>query len=270
MNRSKTYRVFVWIARIFLLIFVLVPLLWGFRTSLAATNYDTQIIPDNPSLMNYVSVLRNEAFFQSLINSLSYSAISILFLLIIIVPATYALTRINFWGKRLQNILLVLPLLPLTVLLIPLTRMLNNMGLYNTRVGAIIIFVVFQIPFSCWLLKGFFEVLPRSLEEAAMIDGCSRIKCFFLVMLPNIKMGIITTVIQSFVYSWLNYLIPYALIPGRELMSVSQMLLTFQGQYGTDLKLLTAAALMAAVPPLVLFLLFQKPFIAGYFGIESK
>ena len=128
----------------------------------------------------------------------------------------------------------------------------------------------FQIPFSCWLLKGFFEVLPRSLEDAAYIDGCSRIKCFFLIMLPNIRMGIITTIIQSFVYSWLNYLIPYALIPDRKLMSVSQMLLTFQGQYGTDLKLLTAASLLMAIPPLLLFLVFQKSFIAGMFGIESK
>lgn len=270
MNSSKSYRIFAWIARIMLLAFVLIPILWGIRTSLAATNYDTKIIPTDPSLNNYLTVFKNEAFLHSLLNSLSYSAISIACLLIIIVPATYAMTRINFWGRRLQSILLVLPLLPLTVLLIPLTRMLNNIGLYNTRLGAIIIFVVFQMPFSCWLLKGFFEVLPRSLEEAAMIDGCSRMKCFFLVMLPNIKMGIITTIIQSFVYSWLNYLIPYALIPGRKLMSVSQMLLTFQGQYGTDLKLLTAAALLAAIPPMILFLVFQKPFIAGYFGIESK
>lgn len=270
MNSSRPYRVFVWVSRIVLLVFVLTPILWGIRTSLAATNYDTKIIPSDPSLNNYVAVLHNEAFFQSLFNSLFYSAVSIVFLLIIIVPATYAMTRIDFWGKRLRGPLLVLPLLPITVLLIPLTRMLNQLGIYNTRMGAIIIFVVFQIPFSCWLLKGFFEVLPRSLEEAAMIDGCSRLKCFFLVMLPNIKMGIITTIIQSFVYSWLNYLIPYALIPDRKLMSVSQMLLTFQGQYGTDLKLLTAAALMAAVPPLILFILFQKPFIAGYFGIESK
>ncbi|MDE6959422.1 MAG: carbohydrate ABC transporter permease [Lachnospiraceae bacterium] len=270
MNKSKGYRYFVWFFRIFLLAFVLAPLLWGMRTSFSLTNYDPRIIPKEVTIQNYIAVLHNEAFYTSVLNSIFYSAVSVALLLLIIVPAVYAMTRIRFGGSRIQSPLLVLPLLPITVLLIPLTRMLNLAGLYNTRIGMILVMTAFQIPFSCWLLKGFFEVLPRSLEDAAYIDGCSRIKCFFLIMLPNIRMGIITTIIQSFVYSWLNYLIPYALIPDRKLMSVSQMLLTFQGQYGTDLKLLTAASLLMAIPPLLLFLVFQKSFIAGMFGIESK
>lgn len=270
MNKSKGYRIFVWFFRIFLLAFVLLPLLWGVRTSFAKTNYDPNIFPKELTVGNYISVLHNEAFYTSIVNSVFYSGVSVMLLLIIIIPATYAMTRIRFWGSKVQSLLLVLPLLPITVLLIPLTRMLNLVGLYNTRLGMILVLVTFQIPFSCWLLKGFFEILPRSLEDAAYIDGCSRLQCFFLVMLPNIRIGIITTIIQSFVYSWLNYLIPYALIPDRKLMSVSQMLLTFQGQYGTDLKLLTSAALLMAVPPLLLFIVFQKSFIAGMFGIESK
>jgi multiple sugar transport system permease protein len=267
---NKGYRVFLAVFRALLLFFVFLPILWGLRTSIAASNMDLNIIPRQITLKNYLYVLNNGSFLSGIRNSVIYAAGTIVLLLPIIIPAAYAFSRMKFRGNILSKLLLVLPLLPAIVILIPLSRNMNAMGLLNKRMGVILLNVTFQLPFTCWLLRNFFKSISVSIEEASYVDGCSRLQSIILIIIPSALTGIVSIVVYSFISSWLSYLVPYTLITSMSLKSISQTLLGYQGQFGTDYTRLTAASLLTIVPPLTVFCLFQKWFIAGLFGMTSK
>lgn len=258
------------IAHIALLLFIFVPILWGLRTSLATSNYDFSIIPQHVTFNNYIGVVQTPAFQEGMLNSLLYCGGTVILLLLIIIPAAYALARLNFRGKFVGRLLLFLPLLPFIALLVPLTAALNRYGMLNHGGSVIVVTAAFQVPFACWLLRNFFQAIPRSLEEAAFLDGCSRLQSLAYIIIPNALTGIVAVSVFSVISTWLSYLVPYALISYPALFSMSQTLLAFQGQYNTDYPSLTAAAIMTLVPPIVFFALFQRWFIAGLFGFSSK
>lgn len=269
-KRRRRFRIGPLVAHTLLLAFVFVPILWGIRTSLSASNYDLAIVPEETTFGNYARMLTNSSILTSLGNTVVYALGTIALLLIVIIPAAYALARLRFRGRALGNVLLVLPLLPFIALLVPLVTSLNSMDLMNSRWSVVLITTVFQVPFTCWLLRNFFQAIPVSVEEAAFIDGCSRLRTLWSVVLPNSLTGIAAIVVYSFISTWLSYLVPYALVSYPELFSLSQTLLMFQGQYGTDYPALTAASIITILPPMLFFVVFQRWFIAGLFGFASK
>jgi ABC-type glycerol-3-phosphate transport system permease component len=228
------------------------------------------VIPRNVTLHNYEVVLGSRGFMNAMKNSVFYAGSTIALLLVIVIPAAYALSRLRFRGRGAGIVLLFLPLLPTISLLIPLARNLNLMGLYNTMAGVILLTVTFQIPFTCWLLRNFIQTIPVDLEDAAYIDGCTKFSAIFYIILPNCMTGIISIVIFSFISTWLSYLIPYAIISYTDKFALSQLLLLMEGQFSSNYPQLTAAALLTLLPPLILFCFFQKWFIAGLFGVSLK
>lgn len=257
-------------AQILLLIFVFIPILWGIRTSFAVSTHDMSIVPKEVTLHNYGVVMGSRGFASAMKNSMIYALGTIALLLVVVIPSAYALSRLRFPGKGAGIILLFLPLLPVISLLIPLARNLNNMGLYNSMLGVVLLTVTFQLPFTCWLLRNFFQTIPAELEDAAYVDGCTKLSGLFYIVLPNCLTGIISIVIYSFISTWLSYLIPYAIVSYPDRFSLSQLLLLMEGQYSSNYPQLTAAALLTLLPPLVFFCFFQKWFIAGLFGITLK
>ena len=225
------------------------PIAWGVRTALSSNNHDLGIIPASPTLDNFARILTNPTFLRSLLNSAIYAAGVLCLLLIVIIPAAYALSRMKFKGRALGKVLLVLPLLPFIALLVPLTATLNSYGMLNQMSSVVLLAAAFQVPFACWLLRNFFSAVPEVLDEAARIIAVS---------------------VFSIISTWLSYLVPYALISYPSMFSLSQTLLAFQGQYGTDYPMLSAAALVTLAPPLLLFAIFQKWFIPGLFGFSDK
>jgi multiple sugar transport system permease protein len=268
MNRGQ--RAFQLAMQILLLIFVFIPILWGIRTSFARSTHDMAVVPAELTLRNYGIVLGSRGFLNAMKNSLIYAGSTIALLLFVIIPAAYALSRMHFRGRGAGIILLFLPLLPTISLLIPLARNLNNMGLYNTMPGVVLLTVTFQLPFTCWLLRNFIQTIPAELEDAAYVDGCTKLSSLFYIILPNCLTGIISIVIFSFISTWLSYLIPYAVISYPEKFALSQLLLLMEGQFSSNYPQLCAAALLTLLPPLVFFCFFQKWFIAGLFGISMK
>ena len=119
-------------------------------------------------------------------------------------------------------------------------------------------------------MRNFFTSLPVSVEEAAYIDGCSKLKSLVLIVLPNAVTGIVSVVVYSFISSWLSYLIPYMVVSKSEYFSLPQNLLFLQGQYGTNYPKLCAASMLTLIPPMVFFCFFQKWFIRGLFGVSTK
>ncbi len=268
---KKYISILVLIAQVLILFFVFLPILWGIRTSLSTSTFDVDILPKAVTLDNYRIVLSSESFRAAMKNSLIYSIGTVGILTPIILFSAYALSRMRFSGKGIvKTVMLLIPLLPSIALLIPLSRELNKMGLINTRFGIVILNVTFQACFTCLMLHNFFDALPVSVEEAAYIDGCSRLQSLIKIVLPNALSGIVSVVVYSFISSWLSYLIPYSVASKTELFSLPQALLFLQGQYGTNYPQLTAAAIITLIPPLIFFCFFQKWFIRGLFGTGSE
>lgn len=269
MNRKKNKGGTLFL-QVLILIFVFIPILWGLRTALTADYLDINIIPKKLTLDNFILTLQGESFLQAMGNSILYALGTILVLLPIIVPAAYAMARLNFPGKQLQKILLLLPMLPAIVILIPIAKNMQALGLINSRWGVVLLMVTFQLPFTCWILRNFFRSIPLSLEEAGYVDGCSKLQGIWHIILPNSLPGVVSIAVYSFISSWLSYLIPFTLITAADKKTLTQTLLGYIGPFGTDYPRLTAAALLTILPPLLFFTFFQKYFIAGLFGLTDK
>ena len=206
MNSEKRRTVFFrafW--RIVILLFVMIPLLWGVRTSLCASNYDKNLIPKEFTLDNYSNLLKSPSFLPGIWNSVMVSLCTILILLPIVTLASYALGRMKFKGRFLEKVLLLLPLLPAIAILIPLVQNMNAIGLYNNLLGVIVLNVVFLLPFTTYLLKNFMALLSKSIEEAAFVDGCTRLQTMVYIILPNALPGFASVMVYTFCNTYLNH-----------------------------------------------------------------
>ncbi len=251
------------------LLCILFPLLWGLRTSLA-DRFDYKLIPTRWTLSHYQALIERPELFFYLRNSAVVSLTSIAITLIVALLGGYALARLKFRGRQLGALLLILPLLPPVAILVPLLSYFQKLGLYNTLAAVIIANVVFNIPLSVWMIRNFILGNPVEMEEAARIDGCSRWGVLFRIVLPNMGPGIVAVAVFVFINTWNNYLYSFALTSSQSLRVLPQGILSFLGSWGTYWGGLTAAGMLVLLPPVVLFLFFQKWFIAGVFGQQFK
>lgn len=272
-RRKKLSRVFsdamVWLGFIAISAFVLLPLFWGVRTSFAP-DFENALIPTSFTLEHYEAVLSRPEFYLYSQNSLIISIATIIIVVPIALVGAYALARFNFLGKGFSIVFIILPLLPAVAVLVPLVSYMNKLGLYNTLVSVILVNSVFNVPFAIWTLRNFILGNPVSIEEAAQIDGCSRVQMLFRVVIPMMKPGLVSVVIYIFINSWNALIFSFALTPSPDLRVLPQGILAFIGAWGTNWGGLTAIGILALLPPLVLFLLFQKYFVAGLFGTQLK
>ncbi len=269
MNKKRT--LFKTFFRILLLLFVFLPILWGIRTSILFDHNDSSLIPSRISFRTYIAFLTpGSVFWTAFKNSLIVALSTICVMLPLVIMGSYALGRLNFKGKSLGKVFLYLPLVPALVLLIPLGGMINRMGLFNHLAGVVLLNTIFLSPFCMWLLRNFMVTIPSSIEEAATIDGCGRLKTLLYIVIPNAFPGIITIVVYIFIQSWLIFLYSYIVINNQMKMVVTQLVQSFIGIYSTDYTTLCTFSIIALVPPLIFFVFFQKWFIAGLFGNMSK
>ena len=249
--------------------FVLFPILWGVRTSLAP-RFDVNLIPAEIILDNYRYLFVRAFFSKSVLNSIAVSLGTIAMSLPLVLLGAYALARLHFPGKRFGILFLLLPLLPPIAILVPLVSHMNRLGLYNSLFAVILTHSVFIMPFTVWMLRNFFLTIPVEVEESAMLDGCSRLGLIFRITVPMAFPGLIAVIVFIFISTWITYLFPYALVSYQELRTLPQTVLSFVGQWGTEYGKLNAAAMVTLVPPLVVFVIFQKWFVAGLFGSQFK
>lgn len=268
---NKGHRLFKNVCRIILLVFVFIPIIWGIRTSLLENHFEVSIIPKSISFRSYIEFLRpGTSFWRSLSNSLITGFGTIIILVPIVTLAAYALGRINFKGRSLGKIILYLPLIPPIVLLIHIGRIINNLHLMNNLFAIMLLNTIFMSPFSTWILRNFMRSISPSLEEAATIDGCGRIRTILFIVLPNALPGFITIVVYVFIQSWLIFLYAYTVINAERLMVIPHLVQSYLGLYSSDYTVLCSFSIISLVPPLLFFMLFQRWFIAGLFGHMSK
>lgn len=267
--RKKWVDIVCWIGFIAIAIFVLAPLIWGVRTSFTP-NDEFSWIPKNPTLEHYRNIFSRPLILLFLRNTLLVSLGSIAITLPIAMLGGYSLARYQFPGKNLSFVLMILPLLPPIAILVPLVAYINKMAIYDTLFAVTMVTVVFNLPFAVWMLRNFIIGTPVTIEESALIDGCTPFQVVWRIVLPAIFPGIIAVSVFIFINSWNGYLFAFALIADPKKRVLSQAILAFLGAWGTDWGGLSAVGMIALIPPILLFLFFQKWFIAGLVGQQLK
>lgn len=245
-----------------LLVFFLFPLAWMILSSLK-TNLQAMAYPPlwlfRPTLENYVAVFAENPFLQYVLNSTVVAVLAVGVSLACGLPAAYTMARYRQSG--LGFLFLMVRILPGIAFLVPLFVIYRRLGLINTLGGIALSHVIVVLPLVVWIMAGFFEDIPRELEEAALIDGCSRAGTFVRIILPLARPGIVAATILSFIASWNNFIF-VLILGGKDTVTLPMAVYSFVSFEDVNWGGLTAAATVITVPILVLSLVVQK-YLAG-------
>ncbi|WP_112973574.1 MULTISPECIES: carbohydrate ABC transporter permease [unclassified Rhizobium] len=240
------------------------PLVWllslALRTRKEVFLGVSRLIPKSPTLDNFIAILSSDKFAGYLWNALILSASSAIGCLIVALPAAYAFSRFPFRGKGpWMMVLLAFQMISPLVIMVPLYRYMAKIGLTDSHFGATMVYIALAVPMVTWILKGFIDGIPRSLDEAALIDGCSHFGVFWRIILPLAKPGIASAFIISVIAGWSQFLVPFLLISKEALMPIGVGIFQYAGtQNDSSIQLLAAACLVSVVPAIVAFLSLQR------------
>jgi multiple sugar transport system permease protein len=266
--RARLGDVATYFAYLVICLFFAAPLLWLFSLSIrtAAEVYvsDIKLWPNEPTLANYVSVLGNQLFPRYLWNGLLLSVGGAFGAMLFATPAAYALSRFDFPSKRTLMIgVLAFQMISPLVIMVPLYRYMDGIGLTDSHLGATMLYIAVAAPLFTWMLKGFIDGIPRSLEEAAMIDGCTRFGAFLRVIMPLSLPGLTSAFVLNAILGWSQFIIPFILLSKPALQPIAVGIFNFQGTFNTtSTQVLAAASVLSIVPAVVTFLVLQR-FIIG-------
>jgi len=247
---------------------VILPIYWMFITSLKTpqdiSTLDIQYWPKNITFSNYASIWNDTPFPRYVQNSLFVSVVSGLVVLVIAVMSGYALARYSFRLKKISVMaMLISQIIPFTLLLIPLYLLLNNVNLGDSYLGLIVLYIISNTPFCVILMQGFFSNIPRAIEEAAVIDGCSKVQMMLRVVLPIMLPGIIAVFIFAFIGAWNDLLGGVMLINTELKKTIPVGLNAYVGQFAVDWGQMMAGGMLALVPSAILFAVAQRYIISG-------
>lgn len=251
-----------------ILAFFLVPLSWlvslSIRTPAEVFVSQLRLWPENPTLENYLSVLGNPRFLLYLFNGMKLAVIGSAGAMVVASPAAYAFSRFRFRFRQPLLIgILTLQMISPLVIMVPLYRYMERLNLLDSHLGAGMVYVAIAVPLFTWMLKGFLDGIPPSLEEAAMIDGATRFGAFWRVILPLSLPGLTAAFILNAILGWSQFVIPYILINSPELLPISVGIFNYQGTMeASSTHLLATASVLTVVPAVIVFLLLQR-FIVG-------
>lgn len=197
-------------------------------------------------------------------NSVIISLISAFFGLILATSAAYAFSRFNFFGKKAgMNALLMTQMFPGILVIIPLYLILDTLGLLNTSLGLILVYSTTSVPFSIYMLKGYFDTIPREIEEAAIMDGASQFTIFIKIIIPLSRPAIAITGLFSFMTAWNEFILAATFMSEEVNFTFPVMLQSLVGAFGTQWGLFAAGSVIISIPIIVLFLYVQKHLVGG-------
>ncbi len=223
-----------------------------------------EIIPDNATLSSYVALFRDRPFLTWLMNSLLVSLAVTITGTVLASMTGYAFSRFKFIGKKMGLLtLLTTQMFPATMLLLPLYIMLIKFGLINTFFGVIVIYTATALPFTIWTMKGYYDTIPYSLEEAARIDGCNQFQAFYKIILPLATPALVITALFSFMTAWSEYLVAAQILQDSDLWTLPLGLKSFEANMTTEWGLYGASSIIVAIPVVVLFLALSKYLVSG-------
>ena len=254
--------------------FALLPWLWMMLSSIRPerelTTSPILLMPQTLTLVHHITLLSRTSFGQSLLDSLIVATGAVSLGLALAVPAAYAFSRFRFRGRQyLRAQFLVINMFPVVMLILPLFILMRQYGLLDTYFALIIGHGTFTLPFSIWLLTSYFEGIPQELDQAAMIDGATRMQALIRVVLPLAIPGVVAVGIYMFIASWNEYLFAL-MLAGREVRTVTVALQLFIGENQIQWGLLMAGGTLVSLPATFLFLFAQKRLVGGLTGGAVK
>lgn len=261
--------IYVYILIIIISIIFLFPLYWMISTSFKSNDvllkYPPQWFPINPTLKNYANIFSDSKFLVFYKNTIIVSLCTTILSVSLAVFASYSFSRFRFKGSNfLQIAFLSTQMFPNVALLIALYTLYRKLNLLNTYTALILACTTVSLPLNIWVMKGFFDGIPKTLEEASYIDGCGRFRALFSIILPLTTPGILAISINAFIISWNDFLWGLTLVNKIEMRTLSSgIALAYLGEYNYDWAKVMTAAVGASLPILIIFIFLQKYMVAG-------
>ncbi len=249
---------------IFYIIFLAFPLVWAVSLSFKPTpeiySPVPHIIPVNPTLEHYSTVFTEQSILNSMFNSFKVGILSTVLVLFISLPAAYALGRFKtFINKIFLGWVLTSQIFPVIIIMVPLYIIFRSLHLTDSLVGLSLVYVVWSLPFVLWMLQGYVKGIPVELEEAAQIDGASKTKIIFKVIMPLLLPALGATALFTFITAWNEFFFALVLMKSQSLITLPVDLARFTGMEGqARMGPLAAASILSTIPSLILFGFLQK------------
>jgi len=249
-------------------IFSLFPLVWTFLTSIKIESdivtSTLQYIPRRATFDNYVAIWQRSGFPTLIANSAVVTTITMVICLTIGTLAAYGFSRYHFRGRNaLLLFYLVIRMFPVVLLIIPLFIMMRNLGLLDSRVGLALAYTTFLLPLCTWMLKGFFDAIPADLEDAARIDGCTRLGALFRIILPLARAGLVATAVFIAIAAWNEFLFALMLTTSQGSRTWPVGLQLMVGEFQLPWGALSAGGIISIIPVIIFFSIVQQALIRG-------
>jgi len=274
MREQSALKIFMYHAILIVVsVIVLYPVLWVIKMALTPSQgfaLSANPLPTQFSLENFRDVIMTTdsrggwLFGRQLFNSVAISVATTIVGIVLATTAGYAFSRFTFPGKKTgMKLFLVSQMFPGVVMAIPLYILLDNIGLLNSMTGLILVYSTTAIPFCVWMLKGYFDTIPKDLEEAAIIDGASQWTIFVKVIMPLAKPAIVVTALFSFMTAWNEFILAATFLSDETAFTLPVALQQYVGSYSTEWGHFAAGAIIVSTPVMALFFILQKHIIGG-------
>ncbi len=259
----------IYTAALLIVIVSVFPFIYTVATSLKTGNalFSTHLLPDEPTLRNYVQLFEGrQPFGRHILNSIMVATITVALAMLLAITASYALGRIRFKGKGLLLLtILAVSMFPQVAVLSGMFELMRALGLYNKAIGLVVPYTIFTLPFTVWILTTFMRGLPIELEEAAIMDGCGPLRIIFQVFMPLLAPALVSTGLLAFIGAWNEFLFALTFVAEdtERTVPVSISLITGATAYEVPWGSIMAASVVVTVPMLLLVLMFQKKIVSG-------
>lgn len=221
-------------------------------------------LPHNPTLQNYIQAFTDQPLLKYLGNSFAVAMVATVFSLIVAACAAYAIARLNLKNRQLiLTAIVASSMFPLVTLLVPIFETMRTLGLLNTYVALVLPYIVLNLPVCTLVLVSFFQSIPKDLENAAMIDGCTRLETLWRIVIPLAAPGVFTAGILAFVNAWDEFLLALSLNSSPALRTLPVGITLYQGEFSFPWPIISAALIVAIVPVAVLIAIFQERVVGG-------
>lgn len=267
-NDSLLKTIIIYVILLVFCVITVYPMLNVFSIALrpgdALFSTSLSIIPKNATLDNFRRAFAEYDLARWLLNSLLVSIISSIFGVLFSITAGYAFSRFQFKGKNKgMTVLLITQMFPATMMLLPLYLMLIKLNLSDSYIGLIIVYISTAIPFNIWMMKGYYDTIPKELEESAYVDGANIFTSFYKIILPLATPAIALTALFSFMGAWSEYITARVILSSPNLLTLPIGLTNLQGEFLTAWGVYSAAALVTALPVMILFIALSKYLVGG-------
>ncbi|EDL66557.1 carbohydrate ABC transporter permease [Bacillus sp. SG-1] len=274
MKTNKCFRLIQYIFGIIVVFFTLAPYVWLFISSVSfqkdLTTVPLRWIQPDLTFSRYIEIFTNPdnpvayTFKQAMGNSIIIGISCMTISLVVGSLAAYAVARLTFpFQKYLVFMFLFTYMIPPVVIVIPLYLLFSQLGWLDSKGTLILLNLTFIIPFTIWVMQSYFKSFSKEMEEAAFIDGCSRLQALWYVVIPIIRPGLMATAILSFLLSWEEFFYSLLFTSSLEAKTISVAIAEFSGKNAVDYGMIATGGILATLPPLIIIILFQKHLVTG-------